>query len=213
MAHKLARFYQGTSLFFLGERVEARTLLGAIDAQTLGPVFHHRARLLAAAADWNGRPPTAVELDALWQTTRAYPDAVLIWRDVRRPALSGFEPFASKLRESLASLPDSFGDRADEALVGRWGLAALESGVDSAEALAVLSRYRNHANKNKIEFNEPLLLVALSAANYAKNDYAQALETLFELSKTFPGLRGLQWNLQGVYAARQKAGGDARIAN
>jgi hypothetical protein len=98
-------------------------------------------------------------------------------------------------------------------MVGRWGLAALSRGVESKEVVAALSQHRNHANKNKIEWNDPLLLVALAAANYSNNDYPQALETLFELAKSFEGLRGLQWNLQGVYAARQKAAGDARIAN
>jgi hypothetical protein len=213
MAHKLARLYAGVCLFTLGETTEAAELLARIDVRALGPVFHRRARLLAAAAAWRERPPTVAELDELWQTTQAYADAVLLWKEVERPELSNVEPFVSKLPERLASLPHVWGEHPDQTTIGRWGLTALLSGVDSSEVLGTLSRYRNHANKNKIEFNDPLLLVALSRANYEKNDYAQALETLFELSKTFPGLRGLQWNLQGVYAARQKAGGDARIAN
>jgi hypothetical protein len=76
----------------------------------------------------------------------------------------------------------------------------------------VLSEHQDKSNKNKLEWNDPLLLLALSAANYREQEYAQALETLFELSKTLPGLRALQWNMQGVYAARQKAGGEARIS-
>jgi hypothetical protein len=212
-ANKFARFYAGESLYFLGDRDEASSLLGSIDAQTLGPIFYNRARLLTAAASWSTQLPTAAELEELWQTTQAYPDVVLLWKEVERPEISSLEPFASKLDQALKLHPDGWGERADEAMVGRWGLTALRSGVDSSDVLHRLSRYRNHANKNKIEFNDPLLLVALSAANYENNDYAQALETLFELSKTFPGLRGLQWNLQGVYAARQKAAGDARITN
>ncbi len=50
------------------------------------------------------------------------------------------------------------------------------------------------------------------AANHRNQQYAQSLETLFEISKSFPGLRWVQWNLQGVYAARQKAGGETRIS-
>ncbi len=200
MANKLARFYAGYSLFFLGETAEAATFLSPIDFAALGPDYHARVRVMKGGED-----PAA-----LWESTRNFPEAVLLWNE-----LSPGEPIASALSERLKALPQSFGEPSDE-MVGRWGLAALSrgpAGLDSKEVLAVLSRHRNHANKNKIEWNDPLLLVALAAANYSNNDYPQALETLFELAKSFDGLRGLQWNLQGVYAARQKAAGDARIAN
>ena len=84
--------------------------------------------------------------------------------------------------------------------------------ADSSVIGTALWDARNKSNKNKLEWNDPLLLLALSAADYRNNQYAQALETLFELSKTLPGLRPLQWSLQGVYAARQKSAGEARIS-
>jgi hypothetical protein len=202
MANKLARFYAGYSLFYLGETAEAASYLSPIDPGALGPDYHARARVIEAAS--SVREDTA----ALWESTRNYPEAVLLWNE-----LTPEEPIASALSERLKSLPQSFGESADETMVGRWGLVALSRGVESKEVVEALSRYRNHANKNKIEWNDPLLLVALAAANYSNSDYPQSLETLFELAKSFEGLRGLQWNLQGVYAARQKAAGDARIAN
>ncbi|HEY7698487.1 MAG TPA: hypothetical protein VIE88_08715 [Vicinamibacteria bacterium] len=202
MANKLARFYAGYAHFFLGETAEAASLLGPIDLAALGPDYHARVKVILASAS----PPQ--DIGALWESTRNFPEAVLLWNE-----LSPGEPVASALSERLKSLPQSFGESADETMVGRWGLAALSRGVESKEVVAALSQHRNHANKNKIEWNDPLLLVALAAANYSNNDYPQALETLFELAKSFEGLRGLQWNLQGVYAARQKAAGDARIAN
>jgi len=205
MANKLGRFYAGYTLFFLGETAEAASLLASFDLRTLGPDYHARVRVIKAASS------EPEDVAALWESTRNYPEAVLLWNE-----LSPGEPIASALSERLKALPQSFGESADETMVGRWGLAALSRGplwLESKEVLVALSRYRNHANKNKIEWNDPLLLVALAAANYSNNDYPQALETLFELAKSFEGLRGLQWNLQGVYAARQKAAGDARIAN
>jgi len=96
--------------------------------------------------------------------------------------------------------------------VGRWGLVRLGRGADPGALVDSLSEHRDKSNKNKLEWNDPLLLLALCAASYRDQEYPQALETLFELSKTFPGLRALQWNLQGIYAARQKAGGEARIS-
>jgi len=202
MANKLARFYAGYSLFFLGETAEAVSLLASFDLAALGPDYYARVRVITAASSAPG------DAAALWESTRNYPEAVLLWNE-----LSPAEPVASALTERLKSLPQSFGESADETMVGRWGLAALSRGLDSKEVLTALSRHRNHANKNKIEWNDPLLLVALAAANYSNSDYPQSLETLFELAKSFEGLRGLQWNLQGVYAARQKSAGDARIAN
>ena len=205
MANKFGRFYAGYTLFFLGETAEAASLLASFDLSTLGPDYHARVRVIKAASS------EPEDVAALWESTRDYPEAVLLWNE-----LSPGEPIASALSERLKALPQSFRESADETMVGRWGLAALSRGpswLESKEVLVALSRHRNHANKNKIEWNDPLLLVALAAANYSNNDYPQALETLFELAKSFEGLRGLQWNLQGVYAARQKAAGDARIAN
>jgi hypothetical protein len=137
----------------------------------------------------------------------------LLWNELRYRELATLEPFQSKLAARLTDLPATLGERANKAFVGQWGLAELDNGTEPSEVVRTLSSFRNHANKNKIEWNDPLFLTALSAANYRNNDYAQSLETLFELAKTFPGLRGLQWNLQGIYAARQKSAGDARITN
>lgn len=217
-ASKLARYNAGLSLFFLGETSEAASLLEPLGA-SLGPGYHSRTKVLQAAAAWRselpGEPngPSESALVSLWASTQAYPETVLLWKEIEVPELATMEPFASKLSARLEDLPSTLGERADRALVGQWGLMELRSGAESAEIVRTLSSFRNHANKNKIEWNDPLFLTALSAANYRNNDYAQGLETLFELAKTFPGLRGLQWNLQGIYAARQKAAGDARITN
>ena len=218
-ASRLARYSTGLSMFFLGETSEAASFLESLGPSSLGPGYHSRTKVLLAAAAWRSERPNAPnepsedELISLWASTQAYPETVLLWKEIEVPELANLEPFASKLSARLEDLPSTLGERADRALVGQWGLAELRSGAEPAEVVRTLSSFRNHANKNKIEWNDPLLLTALSAANYRNNDYAQGLETLFELAKTFPGLRGLQWNLQGIYAARQKAAGEARITN
>jgi hypothetical protein len=207
----LATHYTGLSFFHLGAFEEARPLLeqssrSAPDADTKAV-----AQVLLAAAGWAARSPTSQDLGALWEATRAHPEAVLTWDELRQPALAKLEPFATRLDAQVGGL---FGSttRPSGALVGRWGFARLRRGQDAGAILTDLSAHRDHANKNKLEWNDPLLLLALSAANYRNHEYAQALETLFELSKTLTGLRELQWNLQGVYAARQKAGGEIRIS-
>lgn len=208
----LAAYYAGLSLFSLGVPDEAAKLLKGANGPALGPQLQPSARLLLAACGWQGRPPAAAELASLWDGTQGQPDAVLLWDELRRSGFAKLEPFATKLEARLRDLlQSSSAERPSGALVGRWGLARLRHGEGEAALPGALSEYRDKSNKNKLEWNDPLLLLALSAADYRSNQYAQALETLFELSKTFPGLRPLQWNLQGIYAARQTAGGEARI--
>jgi tetratricopeptide (TPR) repeat protein len=207
----LAAFYVGLSLFRLGVPDESAKLLQGASA-SLGPDLQSSARLLLAPSAWKVRAPTGPELLTLWEGTEAQPDAVLLWEEMRRGDLAKTEPFLTKLEARLRDMLQSSSERPPGALVGRWGLARLGHGDDPAVLLAALSEHRDKSNKNKLEWNDPLLLMALSAASYRNREYPQALETLFELSKTFPGLRALQWNLQGIYAARQRAGGEARIS-
>jgi hypothetical protein len=208
----LAAYYTGMSLFELGAYDESARFLKQANTPALPAMLSARASLLLAACSWQGRVPTAGELLPLWDATQAQPDAVLTWDELARAPLAQSEPFASKLEGRERSLLASASERPSGALVGRWALARLQRGGDPAALVATLSEYRDDSNKNKIDWNDPLLLLALAAANHRNQQYAQSLETLFELSKSFPGLRWLQWNLQGVYAARQKAGGETRIS-
>lgn len=208
----LAAYYVGLSLFRLGVSDESAKLLKEASAASLSPELQPTARLLTSVSSWKDRIPTGTELATLWESTQVQPDSVLFWDEVRREDLARSEPFATKLEPRLRDLPQSTTERPSGSLVGRWGLARLRRGDDPAALVAALSDYRDKSNKNKLEWNDPLLLLALAAANCRDQEYPQALETLFELSKTLPGLRGLQWNMQGIYAARQKAGGEARIS-
>jgi hypothetical protein len=208
---RLAAYYAGLGLHHLGVLEESTKLLKLADDASLGAELQPAARLLIAAASWKHQGSVA-ELGPLWEATQSQPDSVLLWEELRRSDLATSEPFATRLETRLRELLPPSPERPSGALVGRWGLARLRRGDDAAGLLAVLSEHQDKSNKNKLEWNDPLLLLALCAANYRDQEYAQALETLFELSKTLPGLRALQWNMQGVYAARQKAGGEARIS-
>jgi hypothetical protein len=208
---RLAAYYAGLGLFRLGVAEESTKLLTLASDPSLGAELQPSARLLISASSWKG-PVSVAELSSAWEATQVQPDSVLLWEELRRPDLANAEPFATRLETRLRELLSPSPERPSGALVGRWGLARLRRGDDPAAVLAVLSEHQDKSNKNKLEWNDPLLLLALTAANYRDQEYAQALETLFELSKTLPGLRALQWNMQGIYAARQKAGGEARIS-
>jgi hypothetical protein len=208
----LSGHYMGLALFRLRAMKEALPLLNQSAASAPSPELKISARILAAAAGWPARAPLPADLNALWAATMQQNDAVLVWEELRAPVLSAREPFATQLDIRMVGLLRALAEKPSGATVGRWGLARLNRNADAETLLSELSAYRDHSNKNKLEWNDPLLLTALTIANFRTNEYAQALETLFEMSKTLPGLRGLQWNLQGLYAARQKAGGEARIS-
>jgi hypothetical protein len=206
----LAAYYAGLCLWRVGAAESAAAFLKESSAASIGPEIQAPSRLLLAAPTW--KAPTAVELSTLWTSTQAQPEAVLLWDELRSPRVAKLEPFATKLEPRLKELLSAAPERASGALAGKWGLARLRRGDDAGTMVTTLSEYRDKSNKNKLEWNDPLLLLAIAVADARDREYAQALETLFELSKTFAGLRSVQWNLQGVYAARQKAGGEARIS-
>ncbi len=70
---------------------------------------------------------------------------------------------------------------------------------------------RDKSNKNKIEYNDPVMLVSLAKAYYRTKKFSEALEIYFEISKQFPAVRQIQIAMQGVYSMEQKSAGDAKI--
>lgn len=206
----LAAFHAGVALSRLGVNDEAPALLILAGSNPATADHAPVMKVLAAAAGWKTPPPEAALLP-LWQETQGNPDAVLTWADLALQT-GPARAIASKVTAALKELPKDLDPKANAPRLGRWGLSSLKAGADARAVLEVLEAARDKANKNKIEANDPVLLLAICAARSDLQDYAQALETLYELGKTFPGLRGLQWNMQGLYAARQKAGGDARIS-
>jgi len=82
---------------------------------------------------------------------------------------------------------------------------------DTAKSLTYLETDRDKRNKNRIEYNDPLLLVALAQAYYQQRYYSEALEIFFEMSKQVEAVRQLQVSIQGVYSIEQKSAGDVKL--
>ena len=82
---------------------------------------------------------------------------------------------------------------------------------DYSRALTWLEAGRDKGNKNKIEFNDPVMLVDLAEAHYHSKKYSEALEIYFEMSKQFPQVRQIQEALQGIYSMEHKSAGDVKI--
>jgi tetratricopeptide (TPR) repeat protein len=82
---------------------------------------------------------------------------------------------------------------------------------DDARAVSYLEAGRDKSNKNKIESNDPAMLVSLADAYYRTKKFSEALEIYFEMSKHFPEVRQIQEAMQGVYAVEHKSAGDVKI--
>jgi tetratricopeptide (TPR) repeat protein len=82
---------------------------------------------------------------------------------------------------------------------------------DHAKAISYLEAGRDKSNKNKIESNDPILLVSLAEAYYQTKKFSEALEIYFEMSKQFPEVRQIQEAMQGVYAMEHQSAGDVKI--
>jgi tetratricopeptide (TPR) repeat protein len=82
---------------------------------------------------------------------------------------------------------------------------------DYGRAVTYLEAGRDKSNKNRIEANDPSMLVSLAEAYYRRRQFSESLEIYFEMSKHFPVLRRLQEALQGIYSMEHKSAGDVRI--
>ena len=82
---------------------------------------------------------------------------------------------------------------------------------DYIKAAFYMEAGRDKGNKNKIEYNDPAMLVSLATAYYRTKKFSEALEIYFEISKQFPSVRQIQIAMQGVYSMEQKSAGDAKI--
>ncbi len=91
--------------------------------------------------------------------------------------------------------------------IGKYYLGRL----DHVRAVSSLEAGRDKSNKNKIESNDPVLLVSLADAYYRTKKFSEALEIYFEMSKEFPEIRQIQEAVQGVYAMEHKSAGDVKI--
>ena len=70
---------------------------------------------------------------------------------------------------------------------------------------------RDKSRKNKIEANDPAMLVNLAEGYYRVKKFSENLEIYFEMSKEFPVVRQIQEAMQGIYLMEHKSAGDVKI--
>lgn len=78
-------------------------------------------------------------------------------------------------------------------------------------ALEYLEAARDKSKKNRIDANDPLLLVNLAQAYRQTRVFSENLEIYFEMSKYYPVVRQIQDAVQGIYSMEQRSAGDVKI--
>jgi tetratricopeptide (TPR) repeat protein len=205
-----------TANFYLGE---AYALAGKIDLSVKAT-----ASFIASPAAPQQYRDRAKARQAANQYLKGHPfDAIGVWDE-----LSGKQPQdPDLLAEVLLSCAWS---RAACPKVAQKAAASVETGEgrrfsnldvslgryyllkkDYARATSYLEAGRDKGNKNKIESNDPVMLVSLADAYYRTKKFSEALEIFFEMSKQFPEVRQIQEALQGIYAMEHKSAGDVKI--
>lgn len=82
---------------------------------------------------------------------------------------------------------------------------------DYLKALLFMEAGRDKAYKNKIEVNDPAMLVGLAEAYYRNKKFSETLEIYFELGKQYPVVRQIQEAMQGIYSMEHQSAGEVKI--
>ena len=207
---------KGTVDYFLGEAyanagsvdLSLRAIGAFLSQGEAPPQYRDRARVRQAAGQYLlGRRAEAVAVwDELAQRQPADPDllAETILACVRVKAdCPKIEPRAALAAENDRGKRFSLLNFA----LGRYHLWKKDYG----KAISYMEAGRDKSNKNRIEANDPVMLVNLAEAYYRTKKFSESLEIYFEMSKRFPVVRQIQEALQGVYSIEHKSAGDVKI--
>ncbi|OGR32097.1 MAG: hypothetical protein A2005_07100 [Desulfuromonadales bacterium GWC2_61_20] len=198
-----ANLYLAEAALRFGNRMQTLALARE-GAPQLPPVHQKRLALLAAAAQQ--RQGDKEPMAALLQREGDDPELLA---EALRLQLFLFLDATATSQQATVLLPRTPGKKG-VALNGALGSYWLSKQLPG-DALVFLEAARDKAHKNKIEANEPLLLVDLSEAYFRSKKFSEAQEIYFELAKEFPAVRLIQEGMQGIYSREQKSAGDVRI--
>ncbi|HUX91418.1 MAG TPA: hypothetical protein VMV48_12100 [Gallionellaceae bacterium] len=150
------------------------------------------------------------EANAAWQSLaeKSAADPALLAAVIQACAQAGGD--CAKLEKpALAAIEKGEGRKyfSLNAALGKYYLLQ----KDYAKAVLYMEAGRDKANKNKIEANDPLLLVGLAEAYYRNKKFSENLEIYFEIGKQYPAVRQIQEAMQGIYSMEQQSAGDVKI--
>jgi hypothetical protein len=205
----VAAYFLAELHFAAGRTNKAGALLAEIAAAPeLPAAFRERTAILRAAVEARGTEPlrAAQAFDELAKKHAQDPIlmAETLLACVRTQAQC---PATIAAARALAQSAQSDRFRALHRAVGEQYAAEGKSEL----ALQSLETARDKSNKNKLDTNDPLLLLRLAEQHFAAKSFSESLEIYFELGKEFPAVRQLQEAAQGIYSTEYRSAGDVRI--
>jgi tetratricopeptide (TPR) repeat protein len=204
-----ADYYLGVAYADAGEVEQSLRAFGAfLSVPTAPPPQRNRARVRYATGQYlQGQRGEAMAVwDGLAQEQPADPEllAEILLACARvRAGCAGVEPRAARASEGGEG-------RKTRSLNIALGRLYLSRG-DYGQAITYLEAARDKSRKNRIESNDPRMLVNLAAAYYRGRQFSEGLEIYFEMSKHYPVVRRIQDAMQGMYAIEHKSAGDVKI--
>ncbi len=204
-----ANFYLGEALALAGRIEQSIKVTAAFISQTRMPQqLRDRASARQAASHY--QRGNRIDAISVWdELSQKQPQDPEVIADVLF-SCSRIRVDCPKVANKAAALAEAGEGRKYAILNIALGSYHL-SKRDYSKAVFYLEAGRDKGNKNRIEFNDPAMLVDLAEAYYRTKKFSEALEIFFEMSKQFPEVRQLQEALQGVYSMEHKSAGDVKI--
>lgn len=205
----LARYFLAESYLSAGQAAKAQTLLsGLAGAAKLPQAYRERMAIMTAAAQVRSGK-AAQGNQALAELSRRYAEDPAILAEVLRACIAA-KGNCTAIGATARTLAQQGNTEKYRALHHAIGLQY--AAVRPAErALSYLDTARDKSNKNKIDTNDPLLLIRLADLYLETKSFSENLEIYFELSKEFPAVRQLQEAGQGIYSMEFRSAGDVKI--
>lgn len=202
-----AEYYLAELHVALGRNDEAAKYAQSFVAQPQAPVqYRERTRVRQALLAWRqGKRP---EAESAWAALAENSDPEVQAEVVFACAEAGAE--CTKPVARLVLLTEAGDAKRLRRLHAALGSYYLRK-KDYARAITYMEAGRDKSNKNKIEANDPEMLVGLAEAYYRTKKFSEGLEIFFEISKEFPVVRQIQEAMQGVYSVEQRSAGDVKI--
>jgi len=204
-----ASYYLGEVYFLSGDtQSEAKSTRKALASYRLSEDLATRARIRQAAGLYaSGQKWVAMQVwNELADSDRVRPDQL-----ADALTFCGYvNADCRKILNTAIKLSGEYVEKNTKNLnfaIGQYYLTQ----VNYEKSITYLEAARDKSKKNKIEANNPMLLVGLAEAYRGNKHYSENLEIFFEMSEEFPAARQIQEAVQGIYSLEHRSAGDVKI--
>lgn len=204
----LAQYYLGQGLGIFGHPEDSTRMVNVFISATAGsPKLKNRARVRLAFNHYllGNKEATTRQLNAHLESE---PDPDLVAEMLLSAVRYQYDAPQAVIRAS--SMAQGAQGRSSARINYALGKYYLWK-KNYPRAIFYMEAGRDKSHKNRVEFNDPLMLVNLAQAYYRSRQFSEALEIFFEMSKHYAAVRQIQDALQGVYIMEQKSAGDVKI--